>query len=290
MAHVVRPLLQWPRWRHRHSTFSHIISLHASSTRAAITLPFFTFFSTAHRTVHFRSRARKSRDDPSLSDANESDDDEDSSAVKKSRNEKKREARRAVHWGMQLAGFSPPQIKRILRVAALEEEVFEALMVVKRLGRDVREGKRRQYNYIGRLLREVEPELMDDLIQATKDGDQSKFQDLLGTETLVTDDEEKEEEQIAEEYEEEDSINNALATRWFDGLVNKDISITNEIYSLREVEFDRQELRQLVRKVHSTLDRKVKSEENRKPDATAVNAKKSLTRFLRDLASQLPAE
>lgn len=32
----------------------------------------------------------------------------------------------------------------------------------------------------------------------------------------------------------------ARATRWFDGLVNKDIQITNEVYSVREVEFDRQ--------------------------------------------------
>lgn len=32
----------------------------------------------------------------------------------------------------------------------------------------------------------------------------------------------------------------AVVTRWFDGLINKDIGITNEIYSLREVDFDRQ--------------------------------------------------
>lgn len=32
----------------------------------------------------------------------------------------------------------------------------------------------------------------------------------------------------------------AVVTRWFDGLISKDIDITNEIYSLREVDFDRQ--------------------------------------------------
>lgn len=32
----------------------------------------------------------------------------------------------------------------------------------------------------------------------------------------------------------------AVVTRWFDGLINKDTDITNEIYSLREVDFDRQ--------------------------------------------------
>lgn len=29
-------------------------------------------------------------------------------------------------------------------------------------------------------------------------------------------------------------------TRWFDGLINKDIQITNEVYSVQGVEFDRQ--------------------------------------------------
>ncbi|KAL3845331.1 hypothetical protein ACJIZ3_002734 [Penstemon smallii] len=296
MAHVVRPLLQWPRWRHCHTAFSHLLRLHCSTPRASTTPPLF-LFSTSFREVHFRSRASKLRDVRSPSVANESGDDEDgedsssdSSVTKKSRNEKKREARRAVRWGMDLAKFSPPQIKRILRVADLEQEVFEAIMVVKRLGRDVREGKRRQFSYIGRLLREVEPELMDGLIQATKDGDHSKFQDISGTETSDIDDEEEEEEKIEEEDEEEDSPDISLATRWYDGLVNKDISITNEIYSLREVEFDRQELRRLVRKVHSTLEKEASPEENGKPDAAAVNAGRSLTRFLRGLVKQLPAE
>ena len=38
----------------------------------------------------------------------------------------------------------------------------------------------------------------------------------------------------------QDYTNMAVVTRWFDGLVNKDLDITNEIYSLREVDFDRQ--------------------------------------------------
>ncbi|KAH6823011.1 hypothetical protein C2S53_015423 [Perilla frutescens var. hirtella] len=271
MAHVLRPFIQWPRWRHRASTFSQLLVLHSSSTRAPTSLPFFASFSIAYRHVHFRSRALKSRDVPPLSVASESgNESSDSSDGKKSRNERKREARRAVRWGMELANFSPPQIKRILRVADLEEDVFDALMVVKRLSRDVREGKRRQYNYIGRLLREVEPEIMDGLIQATKDGDQSKFHDLAGTEI--------------------DSTNVAVVTRWFDGLINKDIGITNEIYSLREVDFDRQELRQLVKKVQSALEREASLEEMAKPDAAAANAGRSLTRFLRGLANQLPVE
>ncbi|XP_075517077.1 uncharacterized protein LOC142551627 isoform X5 [Primulina tabacum] len=157
-----------------------------------------------------------------------------------------------------------------------------------RLGRDAREGKRRQYNLIGSLLREVEPELMDGLIQATKDGDQSRFQDFLGTENLDINGEEEEDEEV-EEGGEEDSINVAVADRWYDGLINKHICITNEIYSLREIEFDRQELRQLVRKVHATPEPQATSEEHGKPDATSVKARRSLACFLRGLVKQLPS-
>jgi hypothetical protein len=31
-----------------------------------------------------------------------------------------------------------------------------------------------------------------------------------------------------------------IADRWFDGLLCKDISITNEVYAIHNVEFDRQ--------------------------------------------------
>lgn len=115
---------------------------------------------------------------PLPSDATEDTDDPDAGdvAFKKSRNELKREARRAVHWGMDLAKFSPQQIKRILSAASLEPEVFDALMLVKvglpsyfirsfialvldcdihfvlglqKFGPEVREGRRRQFNYIG---------------------------------------------------------------------------------------------------------------------------------------------
>jgi hypothetical protein len=41
--------------------------------------------------------------------------DADAASFGRSRNEKKREARRAVQWGMELAKFSTPQIKRIVR-------------------------------------------------------------------------------------------------------------------------------------------------------------------------------
>lgn len=56
---------------------------------------------------------------------------------------------------------------------------------------------------LGRLLREVEPELMDSLIQATKDGDQTKFQSLSGSELSATEDVDEEVEETESEDDEE---------------------------------------------------------------------------------------
>lgn len=51
-----------------------------------------------------------------------------------------------------------------------------------------------------------------------------------------------------------------------------------------------QELRKLLRKVHSTQEQegRVSSEGNGKPDATVVSARRSLDHFLRGLVKQLP--
>lgn len=56
----------------------------------------------------------------------------------------------------------------------------------------------------GKLLREAEPELMDGLIQATKDGDQSRLQALSGSEAAA--DEEDGEDDIYEDSEKEDEV------------------------------------------------------------------------------------
>ncbi|KAF3322091.1 hypothetical protein FCM35_KLT13232 [Carex littledalei] len=201
-------------------------------------------------------------------------------ADRKSRNELKREARRAVQWGVELSNFSPSQIKRALKVASLEKEVYEALMLVKRLGPDVREGKRRQFNYIGFLLRNAEPEVMDALIQAYKDGDTSRLHSLTAKASLSTEGEEEEEIEEASDEDEvvEDYVQ--VATRWLEGLICNDPSITKEVYGIQNVEFDRQELRRLVRKVQLV-------QEGRSNDAAALmQAKRPLMRFLRSLSKR----
>ncbi|XP_057987585.1 uncharacterized protein LOC110655846 [Hevea brasiliensis] len=74
---------------------------------------------------------------------------------------------------------------RDFRAASLEREVHDALMLVKRLGPGVREGKRRQLYW--KLLLEVKQELMDALILATKDGDWSRLHAVSGLETRIGD-------------------------------------------------------------------------------------------------------
>ncbi|XP_021611443.1 uncharacterized protein LOC110614261 isoform X2 [Manihot esculenta] len=298
MARLIRPLRQWPLFQHHccpPSSFYHLLSpsfvfpIETASHRLA-----FATVLSSNRGIHYRSRGLRLPDTPTASDndegANSSDSDSDAT---KSRNQKKREARRAVRWGMELASFSAPQINRILRVASLEREVYDALMLVKRLGPDVREGKRRQYNYIGKLLREVKPELMDSLILATKDGDWSRLQAVSGLEAGIFGDDYEESDKT--EYEEEEKEVSQryidMATRWLDGLLNKDLKITNEVYAIHTVDFDRQELRRLVRRVHAVQERRNIDEENEQEVEAAITvAKKSLTHFLRALAKQMPME
>ncbi|XP_011035012.1 PREDICTED: uncharacterized protein LOC105132954 isoform X2 [Populus euphratica] len=116
-----------------------ILSIKAISARLSLTV-----VTASNRNVHFRSR-RSEKTSGFGQEGNASDSDSESY---KSRKQKKREARLAIRWGMELASFSPPQIKRIIKVASLEKYVFDALMLVKRPGPDVRQGKRRQYNCV----------------------------------------------------------------------------------------------------------------------------------------------
>ncbi|XP_027366892.1 uncharacterized protein LOC113873110 [Abrus precatorius] len=282
---VLRPLRQWP-WLHHssrvtvplhhHHRHHHLLTPSPEPTKAT---------STSHRSS-FATLASSRRNIRSPNVPLPTTDLDLES--KKSRNQLKREAKRAVKWGMDLASFSAPQIKRILRVASLDQVLFEALMLVKRLGPDVREGRRRQFNYIGKLLREVEPELMDRLIQATKDSNHKELQALTG---LGSDDVEDGDDLVESEYEEDEGDpdwDDSQVTRWFDGLINRDTEITNEVYSVQGVEFDRQELRKLVRRVHFTQEMKADNEEDEKKVETAtIGAEKALTRFLRTLSKRM---
>ncbi|XP_025617226.1 uncharacterized protein [Arachis hypogaea] len=98
---------------------------------------------------------------------------------------------------------------------------------------------------------------------------------------LVGDDLEDDDDLIEIESEEDEKESNSYdnqVTKWFDGLIDKDIQITNEVYSVQGVEFDRQELRKLVRRVHSTQEMKAADdEEEKKKEMASTRAKKALT-------------
>ncbi|KAL4557527.1 hypothetical protein LXL04_035708 [Taraxacum kok-saghyz] len=300
MAQLVRPLILSPasKWPFR-CCINSIFDSSASpfSTGGFIHSRYFTGTSPSiviHRkNLHVsRSRGLRPADAPLPAEFSQSDSESNfSDAERKSRNAKKREARRSFRWGMELAELNDSQIKRILRVVSLEEQVFDAIMLVKKLGRDVREGKRRQFSFIGKLLRDVEPELMEGLIKAMKDSDFQKFQELSGasdkSDPVVITEVEEETGDEEEEDEDEGGLSN-IATRWFDGLVNKDVDITNEIYSLNTVDFDRQELRKLVRTFWSMQS--ATSATETETDVKVLKAKRQLTRFLLSLDKQLPTE
>ncbi|CAH9054820.1 unnamed protein product [Cuscuta europaea] len=304
MAHAMKAWLKWPtRWQYQISSpraamirFLHS-PLRTSHTASCTSPPFSSAPFSPRRHLSFRSGAIRMPDVSVPLESSESDSDSDggSDKVKKSRNAKKREAQRAVRWGIELAKFSPSQIKRILRVTAVKEDVYDELMLVKRFGRDVREGKRRQFSHIGKLLRDAEPELMEGLIKATSSGDHKQIQALCSSQTQNIEDEEVDETEYEEndtddddyDDDDDDDENIELADRWFDGLVNKNIEISNEIYSLREAEFDRQELRSLVRNVQSIEPPKINEGKESEMDMRFLKAKMSLTRFLRRIAKQV---
>ncbi|GJU68181.1 hypothetical protein Tco_1254440 [Tanacetum coccineum] len=137
--------------------------------------------------------------------------------------------------GSSTAGLRSQEKIDYFNVAvSLDKEVFDVVMLVKRLGRDLQEGKRRQFSYIGRLLRDVEPELIDGLMKATKDGDMQKFQEFLGSDKSDL----AEVSEVEEESEDEDEglwgrdHSHDIGNEWFNGLVNKDAHKSLARYTL----------------------------------------------------------
>jgi hypothetical protein len=166
MANLVRRLKQWPTLHHQgcactapHHFLSSLFLPHTKTVFPHLSL---TAVPWAHRNVHHRTRGLRQPNSPIPSDLVQRGGGDSDLDGRKSRNELKREARRAVRWGMELASFSTPQIKRILRcprqsvlitklalytlfilriviskfyfncrLALLEQEVLEAIMLVK---------------------------------------------------------------------------------------------------------------------------------------------------------------
>jgi len=113
---ILRPLRHWPWLLHFHHHHHPTSSTKFSALYHHLLLP---PTSSPESTTNIRrfslsaSRGKLRRADSPLPTAPEEQADED--AAIKSRNQLKREAKRAVKWGIDLSSFSPPQIKRILR-------------------------------------------------------------------------------------------------------------------------------------------------------------------------------
>lgn len=123
MALLFRPLRQWPcpvlQLQNRcyaislHYLLSSPILLEPTKSKSHYHFSLAPLASSSNRNHYFPSRGLRLANDPELQVESNSDD--SSPVAKKSRNQLKHEARRAVLWGMELASFSAPQIKRILR-------------------------------------------------------------------------------------------------------------------------------------------------------------------------------
>ncbi|KAG8488909.1 hypothetical protein CXB51_016857 [Gossypium anomalum] len=139
---------------------------------------------------------------------------------------------------MDLASFSIPQIKHILKASSLEQDVFDALMLVKYFAGKyviVDKGLMFERENEGRSI--ILPELMETLIQATKVGDQKTLQALAGSKTQIIEEDDDDDDQF--EYSAIQEFVNTT-NRLFYGLITKDIQITNEVFSVSSVDFDRQ--------------------------------------------------
>ncbi|CAA7037364.1 unnamed protein product [Microthlaspi erraticum] len=303
MAQFIRPIRQLsPQCNHHFRNVLHLFSKKLPQHHPPSSIPTLLFspsFSTARSPPRRRIRrpAPPEALTPTLIAEDDSDSDGGESETSKSRNQRKRDARRAVRWGMELSSFSSDQIKRIMRAASLGEEVYDALMLAKKLGSDVREGKRRHFNYIGKLLRDVEPDLMDTLINATNQGDHTKLQALISLAKDAADEAGESMDDVTETESEDDVEGSeeyvAIAARWFDGLISQNVELTKEVYSLRSVDFDRQELRKLVRKVQLVHEQRksiTEEEKQKEVDAALRTAEKSLNRFLHSMAKQMQSE
>ena len=132
MARLIRPLRQWPQLQLHHHCSSRTALGHFLYTSLPLTISTktpshcFSFATSTSFRGNARHRPRGVRLPNALSpsDLQEGETSDLESDEKKSRNQKKREARRAVRWGMDLASFSAPQIKRILRYSAIQKLTF----------------------------------------------------------------------------------------------------------------------------------------------------------------------
>lgn len=99
-------------------------------------------------------------------------------AAKPSKSERKREMLALQVLGEQLLELAPRELQRV----ALSEELLEAVQLANRL--KSREGKRRQLQYIGKLMRDIDPEPLRLFLEQRRQGQRQLASEFHGLEKL----------------------------------------------------------------------------------------------------------
>ncbi|KAH9550871.1 hypothetical protein CY35_10G094200 [Sphagnum magellanicum] len=191
----------------------------------------------------------------------EEEDDEDVPSPhtedKETRGESETKALRAQDWAVQLASLSPSQLHLAKRWARLSNEVFEAIMLVKSLSIKARNTRQRQIHYIGCLLHDMDPVMMDLVLKACKGCDPSE-PTALEPNGLAPNPARLSEAEISDlkylQRIERDKDAQMTAKCWIEGLLAGDESVTHELFSYSgEFYFDQQKLKKLIEDARERL-------------------------------------
>lgn len=99
---------------------------------------------------------------------NEDWDDGDGELRRKSKQQQKREAEAVQLLGKTIVDLSPAQYKQALARLVLPEKLTEAMEQCR--GMKAREARRRQLQYIGKLMRDVDPEPVQQVLEQFRQG------------------------------------------------------------------------------------------------------------------------
>ncbi|NOZ53849.1 MAG: DUF615 domain-containing protein [Gammaproteobacteria bacterium] len=144
-----------------------------------------------------------------------------------SKSQKKREMTALQQLGKSLVALSPAQLKKMLLPAMLEEAIINA-KTIQQHG-----AKRRQLQYLGRLMREVDADAI-----------KSQFD-------LIT------------QHSKQATTQLHKIERWRERLINEGDSALNEFIQLHDTA-DRQHLRQLIRRTQAEINTKKSRQAYRK--------------------------
>lgn len=101
---------------------------------------------------------------------NEDYDIEDGEVRRKSKQQQKREAEAVQVLGKTIVDLPPAQYKQVLERLTLPEKLSEAMEQCR--GMKAREARRRQLQYIGRLMRDIDPEPVQRVLDQFRQGGQ----------------------------------------------------------------------------------------------------------------------